>query len=150
MEVKKEFSKEGKLLSTTPYFNGKRHGLHQTYSSKTGLLSQMVEILDHTGDNWDYYEFYETGGLKFRMPMRNRKRNGVCLCWYEDGVLLMRDEWKDDNLNGLRTEWHPNGQKKQEATFVDDKIEGIYTRWNEQGEVVYSKFHIRGEEQEDK
>ena len=142
MEVKKEISSDGKSIDIVPYWNGKRHGLHQTFFE--GRLSSFAEMLDDTGDNWDYYEFYKIGGLKFRMPMRNRKRNGVCLCWYEDGVLNLRDEWKDDNLNGLRTEWYPNGQKKQEATFVNDEIEGFYTRWNEQGDIVYRKFHVKG------
>lgn len=142
MEVKKEISSDEKCVMITPYWNGKRHGLHQTMYN--GRLSSFAEMIDDTGENWDYYEFYETGGLKFRMPMRNKKRNGVCKCWNEVGVLINQDEWKDDYLNGFSISWYSNGQKKKEVTYKNHEMNGVLTEWNEQGSVISKETYTMG------
>jgi antitoxin component YwqK of YwqJK toxin-antitoxin module len=122
--------------------NGKRHGLSQTFYD--GRLSCFTEMLDDTGENWDYYEFHRTGGLSFRMPMRNKKRNGVCKCWNEEGVLIQQDEWKDDKLDGLATKWYPNGQKKTEVTFKNHEMNGVLTEWNKQGDMISKELYTMG------
>jgi antitoxin component YwqK of YwqJK toxin-antitoxin module len=145
MEIVKKVTADGKHVEIKPLWNGKRHGLHQSFSE--GRLYQFAEMIDNTGENWDYYEFHSTGGLSFRMPMRNGKRNGICKCWNEDGVLILQDEWKDDNRTGLVTAWYSNGQKKYEAMYKDDEMDGECTKWNEKGDIISKTMYKMGNAQ---
>lgn len=144
MEVKKDAYKNGNILYLRPYFNGVRHGLQQTFVDG-GRLSQMTEMLDDTGENWDYHEFHNTGGLSFRMPIRNRKRHGVCLCWSEEGVLIRKQEWNDDELHGIHTDWYPNGQKKTEITYIRGEFHGIHTEWYPNGQKKKECAYLHGD-----
>jgi antitoxin component YwqK of YwqJK toxin-antitoxin module len=116
-EVKREFYESGKLLSETPYKNGKAEGL---------------------ATSW-----YETGEKMEETLYKNGQREGLETHWYKTGEKHNEYPYKNGRIIGLATYWHKNGVKSREEQWKDDNL-WLVTTWGEDGKMT-SQFDHEGD-----
>lgn len=110
--------------------------------------------------DWIYSEYYETGGAKFEIPVRNGRYDGVAQWYYEDGVLQSKWEynygvvtWEYDFYDRLWTltqkniynqdssvqviQYYTNGQISSISNYKDNQENGEYQSFYTNGAKSY-------------
>ena len=87
----RKYYKSDKLLSSAPYFNGKKNGLEKGY--------------------------FESGKPEWEAQYTNGKQNGIQKVYYEFGQLRWEALFTDGEINGVQKEYDENGNIKKETKY---------------------------------
>jgi antitoxin component YwqK of YwqJK toxin-antitoxin module len=71
----------------------------------------------------EIFEKDENGKLKYKINIKDGKRDGLSEVYYENGQLLVKENFKDGNKNGLYESYYKNGQSKYKLNYKDGKRE---------------------------
>lgn len=103
------------------------------YYFENGKLSG-TEVYDDNGVlNGMSTDYYESGGLKEKLPYVNDKANGEFERYYESGKLEVKGYFKDDLKEGKFISYYENGHTSLETEFKKGVRIGNYKAWNENG-----------------
>ena len=89
--IRKKFHKNRRLLTETPYKDGKREGLSKSYFID-GALSQEMNWKEDKPDGIQKL-YYRSGKIKQEAFFKNGQRDGVEKTYYEDGNLMMEEKY---------------------------------------------------------
>lgn len=102
------YSKDGTILSSSWFFNGKRYGKAYQYYKSSNLYAFNQYIADNYEDKQTYY--FENGSIKTIMNYKNGRLHGEVKLFYENSKMK-------------RQLIFDNGQKIQDKIFdVNEKI----------------------------
>ena len=142
-EVKKEFYPNGKLMSETPYNNGKINGVKKLYY-ESGKLERDATIIDDKF-NGIAKSYYESGALESETLFKNDKINGIAKSYYESGELEKETPYKNDEINGLEKTYYKSGKIETETPYKNDKIDGLEKLYYESGKIEIERQYINGQ-----
>ncbi|MBL0146502.1 MAG: hypothetical protein IPP48_12935 [Chitinophagaceae bacterium] len=100
-EIKKEYYKNGKIKSETPYVDGKITGIKK--------------------------EYYKNGILESEKPVINGEANGTLKWYFESGVLRLVADYVNNKRNGVQKWYYESGNIQSEAIFKDGEMISINT-----------------------
>jgi hypothetical protein len=124
-EIKKEFHKNGKLKSETPYVDGKINGVKKVYFENGILESEDPMINGQTNGTYKWY--FESGMLRVEVDYINGKRNGMQRYYYKSGNIEMETIFKDGEIVSSKTFNDVNPVTKTEVAKVDTFIKKYTT-----------------------
>lgn len=94
----------GKLLSETPYVNGKIHGFRKKwYGRICGRKHRIHPFIGRSENEHLHHKYHYVNG----------KLHGVCKSWHT-------------KLHGVCKSWHKCGVLDLETQYVNGKIHGLY------------------------
>lgn len=149
---------DGKMKKSTPYIEGKPHGLEKEYSYDGVVISvtnfyrgvmtrkEYINRTDNFGfkqGNWKY--FWDNGNLKMEGSYQNDKRNGFFKYYDVNGNFISVEKFENDKLIEDAPEtkvlekkiaYYPNGKPSITATYYKNKPEGIRREFDTNGVVV--------------
>jgi len=111
--------------------------------------------------------FYRSGQLRERVPVRNGHRHGVIRTWHKNGMLASEEPHKNGlphgicrqfdeagrllgkyrmvNGTGIQRAWHDNGQLQLEVSTVRGEFCGRNRIWLRDGTLLSERFYLNGE-----
>jgi hypothetical protein len=116
----KEFYKNGKLLSTTPFVKGKAHGLK--------------------------LEYYDTGALRKEVPYENGVVNGLVKTYYPEGNVYSITPRIMGKIEGAVKKYHKNGKLLSETPYINDELQPGLKEFDDKGrpresyQIIFSKI----------
>ena len=84
-----------------------------------------------------YKEFYESGKLKYGVPLKEGKRNGIQRGYYESGKLKYEVPFVNGKARGYLKTYYENGRVKMSALYIDNKKEGFWKGYEPNGEIQF-------------
>ena len=104
-----QWSDSGILLFEGDYLDNYKHGLHLTYSEKTGLLLSKIEYRNDSfsGLSEIYYDPPHAGILKSKTFYKEGQNDGEFYIYYLNGQLEESGEIRDGNYIGARKKDKP-------------------------------------------
>lgn len=149
------YSKEGTILASSHYVNGKKNGMMHTYYEngmlhslqkfKEGVLDGKQEFYYADGslksvinyDNGlidgDVLLYFSTGVLKRQLHFKLGKREGVDRIYNESGKIKIEAQFQDNLPTGVAKLWHDNGLMAKEVIFMAPGVIEKTHQWNETG-----------------
>jgi antitoxin component YwqK of YwqJK toxin-antitoxin module len=124
------------LKSTASYFQGKQHGITQTFFSN-GKLETERNYKNGIGYG-RHFGYWENGNMKFDFTYYDDKREGIQKQWYESGSKYYELSFSGDRENGMQKAWRENGKPYINYEVKDGVRYGLqksalcYTLKNEQ------------------
>ncbi len=166
-----QWSDSGILLFEGDYLDNYKHGLHLTYSEKTGLLLSKIEYRNDSfsglseiyydppyagilksktfykgGQNdGEFYIYYPNGQLEESGEIRDGNYIGARKKYYENGILQSVMPYMNGELHGNMDEFYESGQLKRRYPAYSGKPHGIEQYFNEAGQLTSQSGHIHGE-----
>lgn len=95
------------IKSMASYFEGKQHGISQTF-----FLNGQLETVRSYKNGFAYgrhFGYWENGNIKFDFIYFNDKRQGVQKRWYKSGHKYSILTFSDDREDGMQKAWRENG-----------------------------------------
>lgn len=80
-------------------------------------------------------EFYDSGSLKFEVPLKEGARNGVFKEFYENGTIKAKIEWENGEQTGTAYFYNKEGTLETETEFIKGKASGKTIKYYENGTV---------------
>ena len=95
------------------------------YNKEKSNFEVREEITYYKGTPFtgEIFEKDENGKLKYKINIKDGKRDGLSEVYYENGQLLVKENFKDGNKNGLYESYYKNGQSKYKLNYKDGKRE---------------------------
>ena len=112
--IERYYSKNGKILSETPYKDGITNGIQKLY--------------------------YKSGELECECPITNGKRNGLVKRYFKNGQVMAEFPFQDGIMNGTMKGYYESGKIGRKAPYENDKINGTDTGYYESGKIKSSTF----------
>ncbi len=107
--IEKEYHRNGKILSKTPYVNDKKHGLET--------------------------KWWEGGKKNHEIMWKYGKKHGAETWWWNNLHKTWEAMWKEGKLHGVKTDWYDNGQKWCESYYIA-AIGYARIEWDKEGNVT--------------
>ena len=166
-----EWTDSGILLFEGEYLDNYKHGLHLTYSKKTGLLLSKIEYRNDSfsglaeifydapfagilqskayyknGQNdGEFFNYFPNGQLEESGEIRDGHHVGSTKKYFETGMLQSVTPYLNGQLHGNMDEFYESGQLKRRYPAYDGKPHGIEKYFNEKGQLTSQSGHIHGE-----
>jgi hypothetical protein len=87
--------------------------------------------------------FYRSGQLRERVPIRNGRRHGVIRTWHNNGALATEEHYRCGFLHGLCRQWDEHGKLLGE--YKMDRGTGIQRSWYDNGQLQSEVSTVAGE-----
>jgi antitoxin component YwqK of YwqJK toxin-antitoxin module len=148
----------GWLKKTTPYEEGKPHGMEKEFNA-TGMVvsvaqyyrgillrKEFINRTDNNGlkqGNWKF--FHDNGNLQMEGTYLNDKKHGFFKYYDTTGQFLSVEKYENDRLIedapetkqlDTKTNYHPNGRPAITATYYKGVPEGIRREYDTAGQVI--------------
>lgn len=116
--ITKNYNKNGKLLSTVNYVDGRKEGKATNY--------------------------YPTGKIHSTMIYKNNVKNGDAVWYYENGNAYTINPFVNDKLNGIQKKYYKNGKLMAEVPYKDDHPGKGIREYSSEGKLItnYPKIII--------
>lgn len=79
---------------------------------------------------------YETGELRYEVPLKNGKRDGVLKQYYKTGELQLISEWENGEKKGITKTFYKNGQIKTIEIFRNNLIQDTAIYYDSLGQIL--------------
>lgn len=130
----KAYQTNGKLFSITTFLNGKREGASILYD----IYGKAIKELKYSNDNLveeNWYEYYDSGELKYKRPIKNGKVNGVVTKYYKNGIKEIEANFADGIFNADYKNYYDNGTLKLSTNYLNGKKNGIEKTYFKNGKI---------------
>lgn len=117
------FYESGNLKAITPY----------THKYGTNAVEVGVEK-----------GFYDSGELKYTLPLIKGKRDGLGKQFYQRGSLLFETPYKNDMREGIEKQYYENGVLNWETPFKYGKVSGIQKGYYSSGKLYRTNTYKDG------
>lgn len=138
---------EGRILSTTWYYRGKKVGRCERYYDDGTLYSINRYAGGQLHGPQDYY--YRDGIVRSRLNYKEGEFDGPLLLFFPNGQLKREINYKMGKKEGLETLWNSQGAKIGEFTFADNLPCGRGSVWSPSG-VLLKEISFDNEPKEGK
>jgi antitoxin component YwqK of YwqJK toxin-antitoxin module len=128
-----EADREGKLVKTATYQQGRRFAEKITYFKGTQNRETQAQFLFAKLVPKTHDDFWMARFAEFEAIGKD-ERHGLWVTWYENGQVQVQGEYHNDMPVGKFTWWHSNGQKYAEGEFVAGHQHGVWQWWHKNGQ----------------
>lgn len=87
--------------------------------------------------------FYRSGQLRERVPLRNGRRHGVARTWHKNGKRAAEESYQNGMLHGVCRQWNEAGRKLGEYRMIQGT--GIQRNWHDNGKLQMEVSTVGGE-----
>jgi len=145
LEMKGEFSKEGKRIGTWivynelngkvlnrfEFVNGEKEGETLDYYYSGELQQKMTYKNDIAQDT--VYNYFHSGDLKEKFVIKEGEKEGPIKGYHENGTLDFKYSFIKGEPSGKYESFYPNNQLAIAFNLINGLYEGIYTSYYENG-----------------
>lgn len=126
------YFENGEKKKSGKYIQGKREGVWD-YFNEDKSLKAKIEF----SDDQEIYttEYYQSGLVKSKGPVRDGKSNGVWTYYYEDGQIKAEGMEKDGVKEGYWVYYQLDGDMASEGSYANGKENGNWKYYYENGEL---------------
>jgi len=117
-----------RLLSRTPYLNGKEHGLVEAWHPSGSLRHQKLYRSGHREGT--HRGFWENGQVQFVYHYERDLFEGEQVAYYKNGVQSELRHYRDGHEEGQQRFYDGEGRLMANYTFKDGKRYGIVGRFD--------------------
>ncbi|MCI0382332.1 MAG: hypothetical protein L0207_04700 [Chlamydiae bacterium] len=159
-----EYSQEGKIISITPYHQGKKHGIAKVFLPEGSLFMTLGFANDLThGEMLQYFPngkiykncqfvngnkegeektYFINGKLAALVFLKNGKQDGLYQEWNQNGILIFEGEYKEGLRHGKFNKYYDDGKPKLLQVFVEDQLHGVKKAFDSKGNVQESQYEM--------
>lgn len=132
--IEKGYNNDGDLIRIKPWKEGKPHGIEKGYKND-GTLVNEIPYQDGNlhGIKKSYY--YSNGKIEKESPYLNGKQHGLAKGYRKDGKLEYEATYDDGKRHGIQRKYYVSGKLKLEFMCQNGKVKGPFTNYNEDGSV---------------
>jgi antitoxin component YwqK of YwqJK toxin-antitoxin module len=136
---------ERRVISETPWREGKIHGIKKLYYHENGKL--RMEIPYENGIRQGEEKAYDLPGrLEKVTPYKDDKIHGdVVEYWTSTGKPKRVVPFRKGIVDGIVREYHENGTLKKEWPVKNDRFHGIEKEYDENGKLIMMRYWIEDE-----
>lgn len=88
-------------------------------------------------------DFYRSGQLRERVPLKNGMRHGLVRTWHKNGTLATEEPFRTSLLHGVCRQWDENGRLLGKYKMVHGS--GIQRTWHDNGHIQMEISTVFGE-----
>lgn len=158
IDVRREFTDDGKLKFTGSFRNNKPLGIHRFYNNEGQIVNSEIfneegevtaqGIVDETGNrNGAWKDLYPDGKLKAEGTYNNNLRSGKWVFYYNNGKKEQEGNYLRGNLDGTWRWYHSNGELWREEMYFNGREDGESIEYNADGKIVAKGSYINGEKE---
>jgi antitoxin component YwqK of YwqJK toxin-antitoxin module len=142
-KVKREYHKNGHLLSETHYRFGKETGTTTYYHS--WYPTKIMEIEMKRGKrNGKLIKRYFDNKIELMANYKNDLLDGVETYYYKNGNRSLETHYLKGVKHGKITSWYFDGTVKESGAFVNDLFDGEWENFDERGLLVGEGSFVQG------
>ncbi len=147
-----EYFEDGSVFKKSTYVEGKLEGIMElfhpggaklgTYEYQNGKQIAVGELFDKNGNSiykngtGTRLEYYQSGGVLFRLPQKNGHNDGECTWYFENGKPKEVSNFSAGVLNGSAAYYFENGMLREKSVRVNGKTEGVLEFYHPNGKLA--------------
>ena len=116
----------------------------KVYRWKKIVLILTYFIITGCADSDNEQGYYDSGNLRYEVPLENGLRDGVLTQYYEDGSIELQSNWKDGDKHGKLVSYYGNGNVKTIEYFKDNVRVDTLKTYDSLGNVMEKFFFEQG------
>ncbi|NND76693.1 MAG: hypothetical protein HKN39_00730 [Flavobacteriales bacterium] len=154
LDIKNEYSKDGKVISSGGYKDGKKHGTHRNYDEDGRIVSGTLfdfgtkkaeGLVDKNGTyQGEWKLFYPTGELRAEGDYKDGKKVKDWKYYHKDGTLEQKGKYTKGRPSGEWKWYYKNGILHREEYYRKGREDGLSIEYNEEGEIITKGEYIDG------
>jgi hypothetical protein len=118
--VRKNYNKEGRLISAITYKDSLRHGLARNYYANGKVQAEFNYLRGYKHGEEKVY--YENGDIYMITHYENGKKNGTQKKFYSENRLMAEIPYENNNVIPGLKEYNKSGKLKRNDTKIDFKL----------------------------
>lgn len=154
LDIKNEYSSDGRITGTGSYREGKKHGVHRSYDQSGSVVASTVyqmgvKTAEGSISASGKYEgewtlFYTDGSVKEQGSYVEGMREGDWEFFYENGKLRQKGKYRQGKPHG-RWEWfYKNGERRREEEYRRGREDGESKEFDPSGRVIAQGLYVDG------
>lgn len=159
IRVEKEYYPDAKIKKEVTFVNGVPHGVCREFSQEGKIMSSKIYrngylagdgIIDEKGEkqgNWKEFHYgKQEKGRKTKAEGNyiNGMRDGKWTFYYEDGSTEQKGVYKMGKPDGLWMWYYENGKLLREEEFTDGLEDGHLVEYNDSGTIITKGYYEDG------
>lgn len=158
VEIKREYDKNGNLISTGPFRKNVPIGIHRKYSSEGEVVSSKiyddngnvvsVGIVNEKGEKLGAWKnYYSSGEKRSEGEYIRNQQSGKWTYYFKNGAIEQKGSFRSNKPEGLWTWYHKNGNILREEEYYNGKEDGISIEYSENGDLLEKGDYLEGEKE---